>query len=403
MSETLTLREHRWSRGVALTAHECQVLADVRDVLLSSTAVEGVYDIRPGSTVGSLSVDGRTILIRPKIGFARALFLVSYAIDNAAWGDDEAEQAEDDRVVDAIASAFARVAARALRRGPLQGYRPTEDSLHTVRGRIRVPDQLRLRLGIVPPIEVAFDEFTADIVENRLLRAALNVIRRNGVRSATVSEGLRAIEARLEDVALVEYEPRRLPTISYTRLNVHYRPALELARYILASSSYELRGGEVKATAFVIEMNRAFEDFVVVALREALNVPAHVFPQGVRHRLWLDQDERLELRPDLSWWDAERCAFVGDVKYKRTDLDGEPADLYQLLAYLIGSDLHQGMLVYAAGEAEPTTHVVHLLGRRLIVRGLSLQGGPADILAEVSQLAAEVQRMRCESISRVAA
>src|SRR5688500_2057155 len=103
MSETLILREHRWSHGVSLTAHERQVLGGVSDVLVSSTAVEGVYDVRPGSTVGSLSVDGRTILIRPKIGFARALFLVSYAIDRAAWGDDEAEQAEDDRVVDAIA------------------------------------------------------------------------------------------------------------------------------------------------------------------------------------------------------------------------------------------------------------------------------------------------------------
>jgi len=403
MSDPLILHEHLWSRAVALTASERQVLASVRDVVVSATAVEGIYDVRPGSTVGSLSVDGRTILIRPKIGFARALFLVSHAIDNAAWGEDEAEHAEADRVVDAVASAFARVAARALRRGPLQGYRPTEDSLHTVRGRIRVADQLRVRLGIVPPIEVVFDEFTADVIENRLLRAALHVIRRTGVRSTTLSGSLRAIEARLEDVALVEYEPRRLPTLRYTRLNAHYQPALELARYILASSSYELRGGEVRATAFVIEMNRAFEDFVVVALREALNVPPHVFPQGVRHRLWLDQDERLELRPDLSWWEGERCAFVGDVKYKRTDLDGEPADLYQLLAYLIGTDLDQGMLVYAAGEAEPATHTVHLLGRRLIVRALNLQGEPAEILAEVGRLAGEVRKMRGRATSVLAA
>ena len=203
MSDTLTLREHQWSRGVALTAHESQVLAGVRDVVVASTAVEDVYDVRPGSTVGALSVDGRTILIRPKIGFARALFLVSYAIDNAAWGDDEAEHAEADRVVDAIASAFARVASRALRRGPLQGYRATEDSLHTVRGRIRVADQLRVRLGIVPPIEVAFDEFTTDVIENRLLRAALHVIRRSGLRSKIVAEALRTVEARLEDVELI--------------------------------------------------------------------------------------------------------------------------------------------------------------------------------------------------------
>lgn len=403
MSSTLTLREHQLTRGVPLTNRERDALIRVRDVLVTPTAVDGAYDVRPGSTIGSLSIDGRTVLIRPKIGFERALFLVSYSIDRAAWSDDEATHAQADRIVDAIASAFARLAARALRRGVLQGYRATEDSLHTVRGRIRVADQLRIRLGIVPPIEVAFDEFTVDIVENRLLRSALHVLRRAGVRSAAVAEKLRAVETHLDEVELVEFDARRLPEVTYTRLNIHYRPALELARHILAASSYELESGDVKTSGFVIDMNRAFEDFVVVALREALGVSDYKFPQGVRSRLWLDQARRVELWPDLSWWDGDRCTFIGDVKYKKTDAEGESPDLYQLLAYVVAADLDAGLLVYAAGEERPTTHIVHLLGRRLIVRALSLTGSPDEILAEIDALAKAVRRLRRSELRAIAA
>ena len=56
--------------------------------------------------------------------------------------------------------------------------------------------------------------------------------------------------------------------------------------------------------------------------------------------IYLDIDQRVRLRPDLSWWTRGRCEFVGDVKYKRT-VAGKVLhpDLYQLLAYTIATDL----------------------------------------------------------------
>jgi 5-methylcytosine-specific restriction enzyme subunit McrC len=400
-SDPLELREHRWARGVALTLHERATLSGVRDVLVVQR-LDGAYDVKPGSTIGSLVIDGRPVLIKPKIGFERALFLVSYAIDRGLWREEDAPFAKESLIVDAVASAFARATSRALQRGLLEGYRATEDSLHTVRGRIRIADQLRTRLGLVPPIEVAFDEFTADIAENRVVKAALYTLRRLGVRSAHVSSSLRGLEARFEEVSLVDYRGVPVPQFVYTRLNGHYRTALSLARLILESSSYELKGGEVTAGAFTIDMNKAFEDFVVIALREALGVSGSVLPQGVHGRLWLDTDRRVELLPDLSWWSGPRCDFVGDVKYKRTDLDGESADLYQLLAYVVASGLDEGLLIYAAGEDEATTHTVSLLGARLHVKALELTGGPDEILAEIDSLAGTVRAMRRRSLRQVA-
>ena len=97
-------------------------------------------------------------------------------------------------------------------------------------------------------------------------------------------------------------------------------------------------------------MNRVFEDFVIVALREALGLSAIIFTQGASGKLLhLDEARRVRLEPDMSWWEGSFCTFVGDVKYKRLT-GNKNADLYQMLAYLAATDLQSGLLVYAAGE-----------------------------------------------------
>lgn len=398
MTSQLRLSEHRAERGIALTRAERDALIrSAKDVVMTPVAgQDDVYDIRPGSSVGVITAGERQIIISPKIGFERAMFLVSYAIGRGRWFDDVARLARADLIVEAVGIAFARHLRIALGRGVLRGYRRQEDSLHTVRGRIRFDDQLRVRLGVAPPIEVAFDEFTEDIEENRLLRAALDRLRRFPMRSPLPARQLRPHEVALTDVQLMVYETRALPQIHFTRLNEHYRDAVALAKLILEGTSYELEGGEVRATAFLIDMNKVFEDFVVIALREALRLTPAEFPQGARNRrVRLDRRERVRLLPDLSWWDSATCDFVGDVKYKRTNVEGiEHADLYQLLAYTVALDLPRGLLVYGAGVETPVTHDVVQAGRQMLVRTLDVSEGPETILENVKKLAAEVRRLR---------
>jgi 5-methylcytosine-specific restriction enzyme subunit McrC len=160
----------------------------------------------------------------------------------------------------------------------------------------------------------------------------------------------------------------------------------------------------VPARSFLADMNQVFEDFVAVALRETLGVSEYAFPQGlalggarvgVRRTLALDEAGVVGLVPDLSWWDARRCTFAGDVKYKRVAAAGvEHPDLYQLLAYVTAADLPGGLLVYAAGEGEPVSHTVVHAGKELHVVALDLSGSAADVLARVATVAQRVRLLR---------
>jgi 5-methylcytosine-specific restriction enzyme subunit McrC len=392
----LTLREYQPALSVPLSATErddLRRLAPSIDIT-PTVGADGCYDLRPGSEVGTLNLGTLQIEIRPKLPIDRLLFLLSYAMERGRWDAVPFDYDERESLLEAIVPGFVAQVRRALARGVLQGYRVEEEALPTIRGRLRFDDQIRKRHGRFPPAEVRYDEFTEDIEENRLLKAAITRLGRLRLRSVTSRRALRAFDETLSSVRTIEYDPRHLPEIIWTRLNERYRPAVELARLILRATSFDLSHGGVRSSAFLIDMNQVFEDFVVIAMREHLRLSERAFPQGNRgHMLLLDHNGRITLKPDVSWWEGSRCRFVGDVKYKRVRADGVlHPDLYQLLAYTIAADLPAGLLIYAAGEDVPVVHEIVNIGKRLEVVTLDLAGTPDEVLAQVGVVAGRVKQ-----------
>ena len=397
----LTLKEYKPEYGIELSIEERDFLRDNEINVAPTQGAEGRYDLTPGSWIGSLSVGSLAVEIQPKIRLDRVMFLISYALDPKKWRETGFDFGEQDSLVEAVVPGFVRHVRRAFRRGVLQGYRVEEDALATVRGRIRFDDQIRHRFGIAPPIEVRYDEFTEDIDPNRLIKAAIRRLRRMRLRSRPTSNLLREFDGALASVSTVEYHRARLPAINWTPLNSHYRPAVELAKLILQWCSFELRHGRTRSTSFLVDMNKVFEDFVVVALREKLGLTNHTLRQGVSLRL--DTAGEIDVQPDLSWWELGQCRFVGDVKYKHLDAGGiKHADMYQLLSYAIAADLPRALLVYASGEGDPGVYEIVHVGKELTITRLDLEGPPDEILGEVGRLAERIKDMKSETRDRAA-
>ena len=391
-----TLREHEPSLGIGLSPADRDALKGALVAIAPTSGKNGVYDLTPGSKVGVVQTDTLSVEIQPKLPIDRVLFLISYALGVTDFRTDDFGFGDGPDLFEAMIPGFIAQVNRAFRRGVLHGYRVEEDALHGVRGRIRFDDQIRDRYGVFPPIEVTYDEFTEDIEPNRIIKAAIVRLGRMRIRSGEARRSLREFDQILGQVAEVNYPPGAIPEVSFHRLNRHYEPAIGLAQLILRSTSIELRRGAVRSSTFLVDMNKVFEDFMVIALRERLGVTDREFPQGgKRHPMKLDQAGKLGQKPDISWWRDGRCVFVGDLKYKRTAQGSVPnADLYQLLAYTIAADLPEGMLVYAQGEAEPTVHAIRHTGKLLEVMAVDLSGSPEQILAEVANVAARIRSMR---------
>ena len=339
------------------------------------------------SRVGVLTVSDCDIRVTPKLAIPRLMFLLSYAADPRGWRELGSLFDVEDDLFSAVAHGFALQAERALSPAPLRGYVVVEESETTLRGRVRMSDQLARRPGLPIPLELTYDDHLLDIPENRLLRGAAELLLRMQQIPKSARLRLLRVRATLEEV---EPEPPallvRAPEI--TRLNQRYAGALALAELILRGTSITTSRGEVASAAFVFDMNKVFEDFLSTALRVALE------RRGGRVRLqyartYLDEAGRLKLKPDITWWHDGLSRAVIDAKYKALAVSGIPnADAYQMLAYCIAFGLDCGYLVYAkdAGQ-ESLEHVVRDLGTMIRVRSIDVEREPAEVLSEVEALA----------------
>jgi 5-methylcytosine-specific restriction enzyme subunit McrC len=394
MTERIVLAEHESRAVPGLPADVARTFAAAGAVKVGRD-LDGTVWLTTSSTVGLVRAGDFELVIRPKVGVGRLLWLVGHARDQKGWRNDDVELAQTDDLVAGVAVAFARRAGQALAAGVLRGYQLVEETSPTLRGRLREADQLRGRLGLTYPLEVGYDDYTADIPENRLLlTAARRLLRLPAVPPATRAE-LHRLNVGLADVTPLP-AGARVPATPETRLNRRYQPALRLARLVLDHRGLDMppaphapAGPTLAATGFLFDMNRVYEEWLTAVLRTALE--RHGGTVGGKKIIHLDEARRLAPLPDITWWQGNRCVAVLDAKYKAPEGQGFPAeDVYQLIAYCTALGLPEGHLIYAGGTA--TVYVINGRGPRIHVHVLDLGKDREALLTEVDRIAEIVIR-----------
>jgi 5-methylcytosine-specific restriction enzyme subunit McrC len=369
VTKLIELRE--WATcEVDLTAREIEALRTLNIGLTIQPVGTGRYAVEASNFVGALATPEIHVVIEPKLPIERVFFLLAYA--RRIPFSHQVELSTEAGLVEGFIAAFVTVVRHALRRGLLYGYRGYEESAPAIRGRIRLSDQVTRRFGLPMPVEISYDDYTPDTDENRLVKAALHRASQIRLRSQQLRRNINETLTAFETVSDLRYDPRLLPIIHYTRLNERHRPAVELARLIVANTAVELHTGATSISGLLIDMNQLFEDFVYRATGDRLRrLLGHQYRWLQGKTVYLDEGRRIHAKPDLSLWRRCECLFVGDAKYKKSD-SGEASDLYQLLAYCIATNLPTGALIYADAPQPSMTHRVVHKGPELVVESLDL-------------------------------
>ena len=126
-----------------------------------------------------------------------------------------------------LGESLARHGERALERGPLNGYVHVEESLRTVRGRIRVGDQMTRRPGMLLPLEVSYDDYTSDVAENQILRAAIRMMLHVPRLTDSLVVRLAHLDSKLDGVSALNHGAP-LPSWSESRINEPLRAGVEV-------------------------------------------------------------------------------------------------------------------------------------------------------------------------------
>ena len=352
-AQPLELREYG-SDVLALSAQQADALnrmGDGKYLSVEPGGHSGLWRVSAHNYVGSINMAGLQVLVRPKIPLRNLFLLLEVGLRERDWHDEAVGYETNSDLLPALVSFFARTTETTLARGLYHSYREQRDRLVALRGRVDIARQIA-QPGVVIPTACKFTEFTADLIENSYLKAAVS-------RSLRVA-GVQPIDRRrlmqhlvtLEDVGEVRHHHNDHDRVVFSRLNEHYRPALQLARLVLANLTLQDVLGETQASSFMLDMNELFERFVTERLRRALRGRLDVKGQ---HHDQLDKERYITIKPDLLFSANSTPRFVADIKYKLTDdtAAGRNADYYQLLAYTTALDLPEGVLIYCLDANRP--------------------------------------------------
>jgi 5-methylcytosine-specific restriction enzyme subunit McrC len=352
-----------------------------------SPFLAGHWQLGAAGKVGAARVGDLEIHIRPKLAVARLMFIAGYAGSGANWRADDVSVTEAEDLVPALAQALWRRTEQAIHQGLLPGYLVVEETSPVLRGRLLESDQLHRHLGLAFPLEIRHDEFTVDIAENRILRAACERMLAVPRVDAQAQRMLRRLLREFADVTPLA-RADNIPAWQPTRLNARYQAALRVAEIVLHATSIEHGPGGVTVTGFLLEMPLVFEEFVTVALREALESAYGGRVVGQDRGWFLDEAKRVSLRPDVVWYRRGKPAAVADAKYKIESPAGYPnADLYQMLAYCTALKLPRGHLVYAKGLGDSVRHKIREADVEVFGHALDLDNDPDALLSQVRGIA----------------
>ncbi|WP_158264974.1 McrC family protein [Blastopirellula marina] len=343
----------------------------------------GLTQITANSLVGRQRIGAVDLVIKPKTSIPALLTILAETHDLVRHLPDLAGFDESPEIVDLLIRTFLSQVDHLSQRGLRRSYVNCEDQLVPVRGRLDVRRTMALHMQAKPHVWCAFDEFTLDVPANQVLLTTLRAIIANSSILPKRRKLAHQLSADFAGVSELPIQRVRLGEIAFDRLNMHYKPALNLAQIILASMGIANSLGGTESNGFFLNMNELFEVFVFRRLAAILH-PAGVTVRD-QHSMRFDKSGQAEIRPDLIIQAPMGRRLAADTKYKTSDKP-QPSDLYQMLAYCRVMGIDRGLLI-TVGQGAPRTYQVCDGETSIEVIPVDLDGTPNDIMNSLTNLA----------------
>jgi 5-methylcytosine-specific restriction enzyme subunit McrC len=347
--------------------------------------------VTASSHVGSIGAGPDSFLIRPKAQLPNLLAMMDVEVPSETWRREVIALQTDPDLLSAMARLFCVACEYATARGLRRSYVAHEESLVSPRGRIDVAQIVR-RAGLPMPVPCRFDEHTADIPINRLLRAAVERARRVPTLGPRWKHRLHAQLAELSEVVTPIVDSSWVPTWQPAPMERHYETAVRLAHLLVNRLSVRSDVGETSSNTFLLNMNDLFEKWVTRRLAEHVRDVQVVAQHGVS----LGAGREISMNPDITFWCDRKVVAVADCKYKLMhDGDGRNADYYQALAYATAYDLRDAWLIYARfpGDATGSSVRVRNTNRSLHTVGIDLTGSIQESIEQLRHVAGRLTNL----------
>lgn len=203
----------------------------------------------------------------PSIPVANIYYLLCYAWNEFAPRQIERHAAEEFPDTLHLFSRQLIIGLQSLHRSGLEtGYIAVEESTSTPRGRILIASSIRTMTMQPKRLYCTFDEMSADVQSNQILKATLNRLLGVHELEPSVRRELRQASALLRDVHDVELSARLFHAVRLHQNNRLYSFLLTICRFLFECMEAQDRPGQYRFREVDRDekrMRRVFERFVL--------------------------------------------------------------------------------------------------------------------------------------------
>lgn len=294
-----------------------------------------------------------------------------------AWNKlDEKERVNvsiDDKteVLDLFAKVLINATKVLLKRGIDKNYIDHTEELAGVKGKIEISQTLKSNLLFKQRTICSFDEFSANIISNRILVSTIYRLTRTKGLDMQLKNELVSLQRMLSGIDQIEISNSLFKQVRLSRNNRFYGFVMNVCQIIYESTFPSEEHGNYKFSDFTRDdnkMNKLFEAFV----RNFYKIEQHQYKVGVEIIEWQFENSEIEsyqflprMKTDITLQNDDEKIIIDAKFYRETmtvNYDKErikSANLYQLFSYLLnqqdGSSKTQnakGILLYPTIETD---------------------------------------------------
>jgi 5-methylcytosine-specific restriction enzyme subunit McrC len=258
-------------------------------------------------------------------------------------------------ILEVFISVFLQALEKLVQKGIRKNYVVEEANQPFLKGKLLVNQQIKHNIAHAERFYVQYDDFQENIAPNRLIKSTLQLlfkVSRKLANQAALSQNLLIFES-------VDYSQNLakdfIETDKLNRQFTHYQSVIAWCKFFLKQESFTNYGGEAINFALLFPMEKIFEDFVGMKLKQKLSsLDWQISLQDSTYSL-IENPRKFQLRPDIVFYHRQKVKMIMDTKWKVLDenqrnFDISQADLYQLFAY--GKKYHCNVLylIYPTNE-----------------------------------------------------
>ncbi len=239
-----------------------------------------------------------------------------------------------------LAYLFSKKLQKELGKGVYGEYVYIEENINSLKGSLRVREQIKNMASHSSKAFCRFEEFSRDNKLNKILSFFVKEVMKN-VKNRETLKLLRISEMILGEVDERSITLNEVNNFSFNRLNKPFEDAFTLGKMIVLGESALGNLGGNKAYSILFKMNEIFEIYIGKLLKELLYEET-VHMQHAKYKLLIKEETNrgvFKLIPDIVIEKNGIESVIIDTKWKNVESKFnrhgvKREDLYQMYAYL---------------------------------------------------------------------